>query len=260
MAFSELLPSHKPTRNIFIPPHHTNCCPPPRQRIILQIMYDSQFLAFRANFTLATKKMSTIKLLSIVLTLSSSAMGYTRSTNRPFVRPFGLEEIQRVPTREVPGGGVDAPVDHKKSRVSRTRKSYDLGLGRNRPVYGISLVTTKEQSTEFWVEHEATQALPSPLDQSSSEPTTKTEAVTAKKAVPRVKHERRTKEELHIDHPMSFHDQATSEQVEAARGNSTVLPSIRATSDVQLDVNTIWVEMMLHSEQMKAAAAIQTEL
>jgi hypothetical protein len=210
---------------------------------------------------------STMKLLAIVLTLSSAAQGYTRSTttNRTFVRRIEIEKIhtlERVTPPAIQKVVVPSPSNENtkaketSATEAPTRATYDFGIGKNKPVYGkashsSSLTTnTIEEAAKYWVEHEAIQEFPSPIsaapqEESFTKPTT---ASKQRPAVPKVQPKRRTKDALHIEHP-PLNDETRSQAAPAA------VPSMRRTSSVQLDVNTAWVEMMLHSEQMKTLAA-----
>jgi hypothetical protein len=108
----------------------------------------------------------------------------------------------------------------KQPAVRTTKPTYDLGLGKNKPVYGKAQSTT-DDVTQFLVEHESVRRYPPPLQEK-------------KLPLPKIQLERKSEDILYIrsrDH--------------------TVVPHISTTSDAQLDVNTVWVEMMIHSEKMK---------
>ena len=198
--------------------------------------------------TMAPNKMSTMKLLSLVLTLSSSAMGYTQPASRPsFIRPLGgLKELQ-VP-RRVPSNIVLPPTE-EMAPTKKMKAAYDLGIGKNKPVHGDSnpiwANTNKLEATQFLVEHYATRDLPSPLLGSPEN------VIPERPAVPKVEPRRRTTDALHIHTPLSRASHEPTMPAAQPFDRST-LPLIQATSDAQLDVNTIWVEMMLHSEQIKS--------
>lgn len=198
---------------------------------------------------------STIRLLSIVLALLSSspaALGYTRSTspnNRPFVHPIGLEQIRQAPQQKI-SPTKKVVVTHSKAKMKRA--SYDLGIGKNPPVvHGqpshsppTNTYVNIEESTRFWVEYEATQEFPAPIVETP---------------VPKVQPKRRTKDALHIQHPPVNNRRASTSGTSSSENGEKLLgsvPSMRRISNDQLDVNTAWVEMMLHSEQMKATSLI----
>jgi hypothetical protein len=137
----------------------------------------------------------------------STAFGYTSTSNRPFARPFGNEAYSSAIV--------------KKQPLVRTKPNYDLGLGKNKPVYGEAQSMT-DDVTKFLLEHESVRPYPSPLLQEKKRP------------IPKVQLERKSEDTLHIQ----------------SRGH-TIVPHISTTSDAQLDVNTVWVEMMIYSEKMK---------
>ena len=150
-------------------------------------------------------------------------------------------------------------VTHSKTKMKRA--SYDLGIGKNPPVvYGqpsqsppTNTYVNIEESTRFWVEYEATQEFPAPIVEIPKKP------VTSKTPVPKVQPKRRTKDALHIQHPPVNNRRASTSSTSSSENGEKLLgsvPSMRRISNDQLDVNTAWVEMMLHSEQMKAKSLI----
>ena len=176
--------------------------------------------------------MSTAKLLTLVLS-TSPVMGYQTVSNRPFIKSFGITEIDPsiVVVRE----------PEQVSIKRRSKPTYDLGIGKNKPLYNIeaSCIEEIEGATKFLVEHESVRAYPSPLmvdasHKASSNPTT----TKPKKVLPKVQLKRKATDSLSI-------------------GNDDIsnIPQIRQTSSVQLDLNTVWVEMMIHSEQSKLVPA-----
>lgn len=181
----------------------------------LSSLVTKHFCAHKTNA--ATKKtqnntkpnkmsLSTTKLLSLVLTM---AAGYTTTSNRPFARPFGIEDYSSSVLLK----------NHQPS--IKTRQTYDLGLGKNKPVNGKATILA-DDITQFLVEHESVRPFPAPVQEK-------------KHPLPKVQPERKSKDTLHIK---SHHHTAH-------------LPRISRNSGEQLDVNTIWVEMMIHSEKMK---------
>ena len=167
---------------------------------------------------MSTSRVSTSKLLSLIIAISP-VFGYSNSaSNRPFARPFEVEEFPSVFTR--------------RTTISRTKPTYDLGLGKNKPLYGKSTHMT-DDITQHIIEHESVRPYPSPLDDD--------EASTqqgARKVLPKIQLKRNSKDELYIQN-----------------SSDEVVPHISNVSDEgQLDINTVWVEMMIHSEQMKVAS------
>ena len=168
---------------------------------------------------------STMKLLSFFLAVVAPAHGYSTTNNRPFARPFGIEDFSAALV--------------KKETPPKIKQTYDLGIGKNQPLaqkrsYTVSNVV-RDDAAQFLglgMEHESVRPYPSPLDYASLSP-----ASPAKSPLPKVQLKR------------------NSEDMLAIRNSDNFTPDIIPISDAQLDVNTVWVEMMIHSEQMKLALA-----
>lgn len=229
-------------------------------------------------------RMLTIQLVTLVWSwlISSLVVAYTSSqtssSSRPFVHPLDLQEIQAMrrttTTKHFPT---------KDEVMSTTRGRYDLGIGKNPPfirtkngtrdpssspsslVQPSSLQNPYEHhhsgeepssTTQYLVEHYATREYPSPLLQ------IQTPTPPPPQVMPKVQHERRVRDVLQIDHPPhhSYHSDDVDDHASipttqgGAKKMKPILPLIRASSNVQLDVNTVWVEMMLHSEHMKSVS------
>jgi hypothetical protein len=152
------------------------------------------------------------------------AEGYTSTSNRPFALPVGTEDYSSV-----------FVVKKNRPAVSKTRNTYDLGLGKNQPVQGKTQTPTGHV-TSFLLEHESVRQYPSPLDeQAIQEPSINKR----KKILPKVNLKRRSEDVFRIE-----------------SGEFNAAPLIIATSSGdKFDVNTVWVEMMIHSEQMKLVPA-----
>ncbi len=164
------------------------------------------------------------------------------------MRPMGLEEIQAI---RVSPKKSDSKVDKEMPKVQR----YDLGIGKNQPVYGkasqAKIPENNFESTRYLVDHDATREYPSPIQQPIKTPT--------KHSIPIVQHQRRTKDVLHIDHPTPANkNHHRGGHSSSSHSNPISLPHIRATSNDQLDLNTIWVELMLHSEHIKSKSVCLT--
>lgn len=214
--------------------------------------------------------------------MSSLALGYSSnptSSNRPFVHPLDLQEIQAIRRTTAT---THFPTKDEAATIT-TRRRYDLGIGKNPPLtnnkhlrnddplaHTASLrqssfeddhMISSESTTRYLVEHHATREYPSPLQRvmvvvpkPPSQP----------RVLPKVQHERRVQDALQIDHPPNHSadnllDDVSASETRPPSGTpmkpmSSVLPLIRTSSKVQLDVNTVWVEMMLHSEHMKSVS------
>ena len=168
----------------------------------------------------------TTKSLFLVLMSTSTALSYV-STSTPsgiITKPtFGSihqheeeDSTLRVPTNQ-----------HRHSTT------YDLGLGKNPPVVGkrTSIDTDRNTATRFWVEHEAVHQYPSPsLAIEEFKP-----RIPPKMPLPKVKPSRMSEDVLNIS---------------SKKGSSVIF---QANPNLKIDLNTVWVEMMIHNQQMQLA-------
>lgn len=154
---------------------------------------------------------------------NSVARAFLRNKNQP----FGVAE------REQPTEKPSSP----------PRSAYDLGLGKNQPVVQKTSQATihdidMAEALQYWTEYESVNEFPSPLNQEEvSYETTQTPSKTTKRKIMPINPARLVEESLPIlptqsDAPVMFQSDSS-----------------------QLDVNTAWVEMLIHSEQQKFALA-----
>jgi len=214
---------------------------------------------------------------SVALTATSvdayAAAGIFASPRKNWVdpspRPVAFERPVPVPKEE----SKDIPVVSPPKATSQ----YQLGIGRNPPVLKGSttntapscLPLTHEEAFQYLdcMEHQATREYPSPAFVANAaskedarrdsmpaiafttlqEKTPETDAATSstpsttdgnkKKKLQVIRYNRRSEDVLTIS---------------SSRSNKKQ-PTIVAHTREKLDVNTAWVEMLLHSENMKAA-------
>ena len=152
---------------------------------------------------------------------------------------------------------ITSPHEHT-DRPSRVK--YDLGLGKNQPV--VSQAPTRSHSENlnpdnlctsdalmYWNEYESVREFPSPLNRDekyvlgTANPSSRTRS---RKVTP-ITPARHVEDTLPI-FPLEVHK---SDRLDAAKGKPVM---VRSDSS-RMDVNTIWVEMLIHSEQLKYAAA-----
>ena len=188
--------------------------------------------------------------------LLNKAKGKVSTAPSDFVR------IPNVVSEETYQSSMDKP---QKRRIR-----YDLGLGKNEPVVDRS--TTKvipasigeedartnnhngiaghgNQYAPFWMVHDSTNIFPTPMTTSTSSQTgTAATAPTKKPAdskprksrlVPIIP-SRKTKDVLKI---------LTGQDKEGSQA------TIERTEPVKLDLNTIWVEMLIHDQQQQLQSA-----
>ncbi len=139
------------------------------------------------------------------------------------------------------------------STKSRQRQSkYDLGIGKNKPVINKRVDETSSTDasidpTQFLVEHEAVSTYPSPMDSKSNH-----ETKSARKNLPKVNHRRHSEDVLDIRDSHSIRNLEN----DCSHDNSSHPVIVPIHSAAKLDVNTVWVEMMLHNERSKVIAQL----
>jgi hypothetical protein len=138
---------------------------------------------------------------------------------------------------------------------------YDLGLGKNKPVTNkrtgeSSPVDKSLDPTQFLIEYESIQTYPSPQNLASQVYSRNSdERKRKRKILPRVQHRRHSEDVLRIRDPDSIVHIDTNCQDDNYCHPIIVpinhIPSENNAPGTKLDVNTVWVEMMLHHEQKK---------
>jgi hypothetical protein len=135
---------------------------------------------------------------------------------------------------------LPSPITTKKAE-SETRVKYDLGLGKNLPVKGSQQAFQPhhnvQHAAKYWMVSDSTHSFPQPSSQ--HERNTSESAIsmsTAKKLRPIIP-SRFSDDAIHISH--SEHE---------AQAVWTLHPN-------EVDINTMWVEMLIHHEQMIHATA-----
>ena len=212
-------------------------------------------------------------LLALATTSSNveEANGYSVAV--PVTHPSNLENIlacstrKRDPVREINTLSLQEEVevaalvgDNQRSSSSN-RSTYDLGIGKNRPVHltqqNDSAFTASHNTatkshgrsvfevTQFWNDHQAVRKYPAP-DPSTVASDTSTKP---KNILPVVNPTRQARDMLTIvkESPgVSSHQP----KLQQPRSQPIMVPSSQQRKS-QLDVNTVWVEMLIHSEQLK---------
>lgn len=127
-------------------------------------------------------------------------------------------------------GTVRTPTFLPEQKItSQKRPTYDLGLGRNPPVIGKPKPATTEGTTtydaaQFWMIPEAVHNYPSPL-------------MKAKKRKPQ----------------QVIPSRMASDAVDISGRNSDAKAVLQVKS-VDLEMNTLWVEMLIHQQQQTMVA------
>lgn len=169
-------------------------------------------------------------LLVCIATLPAGSFAYVASVASPpgpptFAKPTFLP---RTTTAE------PTTTERSTSHITNRRSAkYDLGLGKNLPVKAKKRPTVNtKQSTQdavsYWMIPEAANNYPSPLSQAPKLKRIKTAQVIPTRM---------------------------AEDVVAISGTHEAATAVlRGISTVDLDVNTLWVEMLIHQQQNKMMA------
>jgi hypothetical protein len=211
-------------------------------------------------FIISSSSISSImtsKRLLFLLGLSTS-MNFSNSYTTNSLSPLASSEPHTIATSTM---RKPNPVDTKISQVlplqqlqeqnESRRVTYSLGLGKNQPVLGASTtantITSEEtvddvyQAVQFWTGHKAVRNIPSPnenlklAEKLKADEQSKPPKSSARHIVPT----RLAQDLLSI----SNHHHVGEE----SRGPTMI-------GDVQaMDLNTPWVEMLIHEQQLKFA-------
>lgn len=199
---------------------------------------------------------STTKLLFLLSLISPTVFSYSVTASFPHgsnAKPFGVQDF---PSVKVKNTSPEVSKAHHQHQQQQTSQKYDLGIGKNQPLYGGKRKQRQQQepTVEFLVEHEVVNTLPSPLDndleqlqqqqqpQSSSTSTQKEEPnKKTKRVLPKVIHVRKSQDILDIHH----HSQ---NQLPHMTTKKTTQSDNKKAQKPKMDINTAWVEMLIHTQ------------
>ena len=158
-------------------------------------------------------------------------------------------------------------------------RSYDIGIGKNLPFSSNDFDSDHTdndvdiyEAAQFMVEHESIQRFPSPLDNNRQQHLPETgrqdkeqpEVIQAKtdtpKSLPKVAPKRQLEDVLFIATRDNLHHEKKSnnhEKLASTQSNAHAV-MIQHRHSRKLDVNSIWVEMLIYDQQKTATAAFQT--
>ena len=223
---------------------------------------------------------SQITILVVVLFVASilapvaDAFRSSTTATYPIVEPLNLptEGMRRLPLTQHANEITDLPraatilIEKVTTVTPRRKPKYDLGLGKNKPV--VTHTTRAEimpptdndhifEPTRFLIEHESVRSYPSPMDSKISGSQSRTDN-RKNKNLPRVKHRRHSEDVLLIRDPDSITNADAYYKDDNVR-HPVIVPIHHFSTGMngqaeKLDVNTVWVEMMLHNEQKKFLA------
>ena len=177
------------------------------------------------------KTMTTATLLATMLA-TPGAFAYVSSVPSPPGKPaFGLSEKTARQTTKTTAAA---------SSSSSSSSSYDLGIGKNKPVKNIPYKAkvrydNVESVADFWMVQDSVHDFPMPaMDSKGTEEAQQKPPVTKRRIVPIV--------------PNRMSEDAVSIMTE---GEDAL--TVARAQPKQLDLNTIWVEMLIHDQQMQFA-------
>lgn len=132
---------------------------------------------------------------------------------------------------------------------------YDLGIGRNLPVANMSsrpshhVPSSTYEACRYLVEHQAVRELPPPIipaflnaDTQKLGGESRTGKTPGKKRLKEIQYNRSSQDVLTIFQPGIMHPSST---------RSKLKPTMVAHTQAKLNLNTPWVEMLLHHENLK---------
>jgi hypothetical protein len=163
------------------------------------------------------------------------------------------------------------------SRTKKPRASYNLGQEMNPPVVSKSKDTTSfrrvnfngfpppaiEAVTQYWVEHEAVREYPSPYKNAALRQKVKESMDKDKDASKTKPRSLRTifpnrmvgDDVLRIHHAAELNKHSSGRRDFVAADKVAV--AVWQTPGRHFEINTTWVEMLIHEQQMKFASATQ---
>jgi len=223
----------------------------------------------KQSFTSKTRRIMLVWALVLAATLSPFADAFRSSVTATPLDVVSLDlptkQIGDLPKAAHPddirkANAESSTFDDEQTTTTPPRKfTYDLGLEKNKPL--IQKRTEETDPTDeslhparFMIEHEAVSNYPSPLD-SSRIPNAQTKSV--RKNLPKVNHRRHSEDVLHIRDSPSIQNNNGNRKEDGNYRHPVIAPIHELTN---FDVNTVWVEMMLHNERNKMLLAAQSSL
>lgn len=193
----------------------------------------------------------------------ANAFRLSKTATPPIFPPFDFSVELKKQSQPTQGNEVaqsnPGSVFSNKLMASRIKYKYDLGLGKNNPMTNktsgeTTPVDNNQEPTQFLIDHQSVRPYPSPLNLESQ----KREGNSSKNKrenLPEIQHRRHSKDVLHIrDVPTiasSMDDYNKDHSFHPIIVPVNMLYPGYSRPVEKLDINTIWVEMMIHDEQKK---------
>lgn len=216
-----------------------------------------QYDPLQQKYSMKIFKMPPLQLVSTFLSMFIFVHGYTASV--PIKKPIlAVVDITEATSKEHRWLGFSEtlinafPTNERIQNLPKDKVSYDLGLGKNQPVVKTRHEPLKNadsiyHASRFISDFESARSYPSPLamptkpfieSTSSIVPSTAEQTVNKKNVTP-------------------IFPRRRSEDVVVIRSKASRPSHALAFSSKKaalLDPNTVWVEMLIHSEQRKHAS------
>merc|ERR1712146_207622 len=228
----------------------------------------------KINRTMKTSSIPAFQVMTTILSVMSivspltEAFQSSATATPPIVEPLNIPTIETINTIQHKGPSTAASknifLDKATSTTPPRRKQvqYDLGMGKNKPVVATkraaaALPVANRQMTDptrFMIDHESVRQFPSPNNGSGNKGNAqaKTRRVVD---LPKVQHRRHSEDVLLIrDGDNNNYDDGTNAR------HPVIVPVNRNSAEnglqaTKIEVNTVWVEMMLHNEREKLLQA-----
>mmetsp|Transcript_28140 Transcript_28140/g.60331 ORF Transcript_28140/g.60331 Transcript_28140/m.60331 type:complete len:248 (+) Transcript_28140:566-1309(+) len=218
------------------------------------------------NKSTASSKIIIVLIVALMLPQSIDAFRSSVTAKPPIVTPLDIPKeglgraaprTQSVEAKE-PLSSNQNTIPVPKPTTKPKKYTYDLGLGKNKPVHNKKIddenkasAVEKSDPAQFLIDHESVRPYPSPMDTSSDSQRKSNK----RKNLPKVQPKRHSEDVLQIRDPVGT--VSTEDRSNGERIRHPVIVSINRSTvgrhepSAKLDVNTVWVEMMLHNEHKK---------
>jgi len=208
-----------------------------------------------------TSQIILVLIVASILAPFADAFRSSTTATSPIVAPLDVPaERKRQLPRAQPNEATEKSSPNKilveKMTIEKRKFKYDLGLGKNSIVKngradGKPSADQDLDPTRFLIEHESVRSYPSPLNSDSeSQSRNNNRTNSNRKKLPKVQHRRHSEDVLCIVDQDYCNDDNFDHPVIVPINHCSTGSNGPAA---KFDVNTVWVEMMIHNEQKKAA-------
>jgi hypothetical protein len=228
---------------------------------------------FKSHSIMTSKRLLFLLGLTTSMNLSSS---YTTSSLSPLAssepRTISTPSTMRKPNAAVEPTNISQvlPIQQQQQQQqqqneARPRVTYGLGLGKNQPVLGASCSTTANSVTsgedtpedvyhavQFWSGHKTVHNIPSPYENLKRAEKLRADALSQSQAQSQAQSTKPKSSFRHIVPTRLAEDLVSISNHHHFGGEESRGPTM--IGNVQaMDLNTPWVEMLIHEQQLKFA-------